>query len=138
MNIWTNGFFVLGLPGENGRTFHETVEFAKQLNLDSASFFIASPYPKTRLLELCEEKGYVPSHLDFTKLRIADAIIRTESFSPEDMVLLQKKAYKEFGRYFLKRELLHLNIVRRLLRIRSVNDLLLLYRLTVRFMERML
>lgn len=137
LNIWTNGFFILGFPGENSHTLYETIDFAKKLDLDSANFFIAAPYPKTRLLDICNEKGYIPPHIDFTKLRVSDAVISTESFSPADILSWQKKAYREFGRYFLRRELLDLNIIRRLIRIRSLNDLLLLYRLALRFFKRM-
>jgi anaerobic magnesium-protoporphyrin IX monomethyl ester cyclase len=136
-NIWTHGFFVIGFPGENAASFRETIDFAQKLNLDSANFFIAAPYPKTQLLEFCRENGYVPRDVDYTRLRVADAIIRTDQFSPADMVLWQQRAYREFGKYSLKREILHFNLLRRLLRVRSRNDFLFLYRLAMRFFKRM-
>lgn len=135
LNIWTHGFFIFGIPGENEKTFRETIDFAKGLNLDSSSFFIATPYPGTELLALCEEKGYLGQDFDLHKLRVADAIISTESFSPQDLIAWRRRGYQEFGRFFLKRELLHFNIVKRLFKIRSWNDIKLYYRLGIRFLK---
>ena len=135
LNIWTHGFFIFGFPGENEKTFRETINFAKWLDLDSSSFFIATPYPGTELLTLCEEKGYLGKDFDLNKLRVADASIRTESFSPEDLLVWRKRGYQEFNRYFLKRELLHFNMVRRLLKIRSQDEVKLFYRLGIRFLR---
>jgi len=135
LNIWAHGLFILGLPGENEKTFRETINFAKWLDLDSSSFFIATPFPGTELLALCEEKGYLEEDFDLNKLRITDASIRTESFSTEDLIVWRKRGYQEFKRYFFKRELLHLNMVRRLLRIRSLNEAKLFYRLWLRLLK---
>jgi magnesium-protoporphyrin IX monomethyl ester (oxidative) cyclase len=135
LNIWTHGFFIFGLPGENKKTFRETINFAKWLDLDTSSFFIAAPYPGTELLTLCEERGYLGKDFDRSKLRIADASIKTESFSPEDLIVWRKRGYREFQRYFLKRELLHFNMVRRLLKIRSLDEVKLFYRLGIRFLK---
>lgn len=135
LNIWTNGFFILGIPGENKETFRETIDFAKQLDLDSASFFIATPYPGTELLRFCKERKYLEDNFNVNKLRVTDASIRTESFSPEDLIVWRKKAYREFNIHFLKREFLHANMIKRLFKIRSVDDIRLFYRLGVRFFK---
>jgi len=135
LSIWAHGFFIFGFPGENETTFRETINFAKWLDLDSSSFFIATPYPGTELLTLCEEKGCLGKDFDLNKLRVADASIRTESFSPEDLIVWRKRGYREFGRYFLRRELLHFNMARRLLKIRSQDEVKLFYRLGIRFLK---
>jgi len=135
LNIWTNGFFILGIPGENKKTFQESIDLAKQLNLDSSSFFIATPLPGTELLTLCQEKEYLLKDFRTDKLTSVDALIGTESFSPEDVIIWQKKALREFGKCFLKRELLHLNMMKRLFRIRSWNNIKLFYRLGIRFFK---
>jgi len=136
LNIWTNGFFILGIPGESEATFRETIDFPKRLNLDSASFFIAAPFPGTELLQLCQEKSYLSEEFDPDKLRVIQGTIETESFSPESLMLWRKKAYREFGRYFLKRELLRFNMLKRVLRLRSWNDIRLFYRLGIRLFLR--
>lgn len=135
LNIWTHGFFIFGLPGEDEKTFRETINFAKWLDLDTSSFFIAVPYPGTELLTLCETKGYLGKEFDHNKLRVADASIQTESFSPEDLLVWRKRGYHELQRYFLKRELMRFNMVRRLLKIRSLDEVKLFYRLGIRFLE---
>ena len=114
----------------------ETIDFPKRLNLDSASFFIAAPFPGTELLQLCQEKSYLSKEFDPDKLRVIQGTIETESFSPESLILWRKKAYREFGRYFLKGELLRCNMLKRVLRIRSWNDIRLFYRLGIRLFLR--
>jgi len=136
LNIWTNGFFILGIPGESEATFRETIDFPKRLNLDSASFFIAAPFPGTELLQLCQEKSYLSKEFAPDKLRVIQGTIETESFSPESLMLWRKKAYREFGRYFLKRELLRFNMLKRVFRLRSWNDIRLFYRLGIRLFLR--
>ena len=56
-NILTLGHFVFGLPGETEKTIKDAIKFSKQLPLDFAMFYIATPYPGTRLYE--QEKKHI-------------------------------------------------------------------------------
>jgi radical SAM superfamily enzyme YgiQ (UPF0313 family) len=49
--IKTVGFFMFGLPGETIETMKETVEFAKELDLDYCSISMTTPYPGTKLFD---------------------------------------------------------------------------------------
>ncbi|MDO8647819.1 MAG: radical SAM protein [Candidatus Diapherotrites archaeon] len=49
--IKTVGFFMFGLPGETLETMKETVQFAKELDLDYCSISMTTPYPGTRLFD---------------------------------------------------------------------------------------
>ncbi len=97
LGIETTGSFIIGLPGETKETFRETIDFAKKLNLDKASFLAATPFPGTELYNLCKEKGYIPEDLEWTDLRtIGSAIISTENFTKEEVLRWQKIGYREF------------------------------------------
>ena len=51
------GFFIMGLPGETRESVKKTIDFAKTLDLDAASFAMAIPFPGTELYEIVKEKG---------------------------------------------------------------------------------
>lgn len=46
------GHFILGLPGETEETIRQTIEFARELPLSFAEFYIATPFPGTELYEV--------------------------------------------------------------------------------------
>jgi len=48
---------VIGSPGETQELMNETVEFIKKLPVDWTSFFVAYPYPGTRMTEILFERG---------------------------------------------------------------------------------
>lgn len=48
--------FMLGNVGETEETIKETIEYAKSLPLDNATFFITSPYPGTALYDVAKKK----------------------------------------------------------------------------------
>ncbi len=61
LGISIHGAFIMGLPGETKETIHETIEFAKRLDLNSIQASLASPYPGTEFYDLCKEKGWISS-----------------------------------------------------------------------------
>ncbi len=89
--IGVDGFFVIGMPGENRATIFDTIIFASKLDLDGAGFYSAQPYPGTELLKICEEKGYI-NIKDVRKLKTSSASIETSSLSKYELNLLQKIA----------------------------------------------
>lgn len=125
--IWMHGFFIIGLPEETIREIEDTLKFSREINLDSANFFIATPYPGTELYKTAVSQGYIKD-MDYEKLRTMDAILSTENFDPNKLLKLQKRAYKEFTQNLIKREINPINLVRRLSNIRSRDDLSFYYR----------
>jgi hopanoid biosynthesis associated radical SAM protein HpnJ len=61
LGLSIHGAFIMGLPGESRQTIAETIEFAKQLDLNSIQASIASPYPGTEFYDLCLENGWIAS-----------------------------------------------------------------------------
>lgn len=126
LGIWTHGFFIVGLPGETDTTLKKTIEFAKELDLDTADFFMATPYPGTTLYKNCVENGYIPENIDWSDLTPSNPIIKTELFSSEEVKRWHEMAYREFVKYRLHKEIKPISIVRRLYHIRSFDDIRLI------------
>jgi len=62
LGISIHGAFIMGLPGETRETIRDTIEYAKQLDLDSIQASLASPYPGTEFYKLCQENGWISSN----------------------------------------------------------------------------
>lgn len=92
--------FVIGFPGETWEQIRRTIAFAESLDLDLVNFHIATPLPKTRLMDLCLEHGFISSEeallSGYTK-----GIISTEEFTVTDLQIL--RAY-EWDRINFKSE----------------------------------
>lgn len=91
------GFFILGLPGETAETIKETVNFAKSLGLDYASFNIATPHPGTEFYDYLKENNllvesnwakYTPSY--------SIPVYKLKDLSREQLSDLVKKAFRSF------------------------------------------
>jgi len=54
-----HGCFMVGNPGENGKTFLKTIDLAMRLHIDSAQFFPLMVYPGTSAYAWAETKGYL-------------------------------------------------------------------------------
>lgn len=128
LGIWTHGFFVIGFPGESPESIRLTITFSKELDLDSANYFIATPYPGTPLYYLALSRGLLKRNLDLTKLRTMDAAADTEYFKAKELVRIQKEAYLEFAKHRLRREILEGDALRRASKARSVDDIMFLMR----------
>jgi anaerobic magnesium-protoporphyrin IX monomethyl ester cyclase len=89
------GFFILGFPGETKEDMNRTIEFAKELELDWAYFFIFSPLPETNIYKTCIEKGCMKES-DFDPLRsFHEPAIVTEEFDQEYLKELRETAIVE-------------------------------------------
>lgn len=54
--IRTHAHFMLGCPGETRKTIRETMEFAKKIGPDTATFGILTPYPGTEIFESIKDR----------------------------------------------------------------------------------
>jgi radical SAM superfamily enzyme YgiQ (UPF0313 family) len=61
LGLSIHGAFIMGLPGENKDTIRETIEFAKQMDLNSIQASLASPYPGTEFYTMAKEQGWIAS-----------------------------------------------------------------------------
>lgn len=97
--LLVHGCFMFGLPGETEETIRQTIEFAKELNPDTAQFFPLIPYPGTEAYEWAKKNNY---------LRVTDfsdwlddeghhnTILDLPNLSSEDLVKWCDIARKEY------------------------------------------
>lgn len=57
VGIQTVGYFIIGLPGDNLRTFINTVRFEKKLKLNHATYGMLIPYPHTEVWDDVNARG---------------------------------------------------------------------------------
>jgi radical SAM superfamily enzyme YgiQ (UPF0313 family) len=89
------GYFIIGLPGENEESIRQTIDLAKQLDLDFASFAIATPDVGTPLRREALQKGWMKPEED-----VFDStdfpVLETGNLSKEVVWELRSQAVKEF------------------------------------------
>jgi len=135
VGIWTHGFFVIGFPYETKEAIYETLRFAVESDLDFASFFIATPFPGTELLEIVKKEGLIENDLIWMKQNVSHTTLKTKFLTSEEINSLRRDLYVGF---FKGRILSFLNPRKsalRLKRIQSKEDLVLLSRLLSRLIQ---
>lgn len=119
VGIESRGLFIFGNLGENRKTMQNTIDFAKSLPLDTATFHIMIPMPKTELWEVIKKEGkFLDVGWEGYTAYSDGAFIHGE-VTPKLMSTMQKKAYREF---YLRPRF----VMRRFFRIRSINDIKLI------------
>jgi anaerobic magnesium-protoporphyrin IX monomethyl ester cyclase len=94
----TRGSFVIGLPGDSRKTIRETIEFAKRIDLDRASFNIFTPYPRTATVDDPDMSAkYTVLSTDWSQYtRHGNAVIELPDVSRDELIELQRIANMEF------------------------------------------
>ena len=90
---------MFGYIGETEDTIKDTIRFAKKLNTHVAAFFIASPFPGTRLYEEALEKGYLArdvSWLNYSPLSNVESVLNLPDLSRETIRKWHRKALKSY------------------------------------------
>ncbi len=94
-NIAIQAYFVLGLPGETEKSFSETVEYIKSLPLDESdeiNYFVATPYPGSRLWDEKEHFQIKIFEKKFTNYDCNHIIFETKELKKEKLEVLYKYA----------------------------------------------
>jgi len=99
VGLLVNGCFVLGLQGDTEETIRRTIEFAKELNPDTAQFYPIMVYPSTEAYGWAKENGYLTTN-DFSKWVTKEGLHTTTVSRPElsakRLVELCDEARREF------------------------------------------
>jgi radical SAM superfamily enzyme YgiQ (UPF0313 family) len=88
VNIPIQAYFVLGLPGETELSFQETVEFIKLLPFnsnDQINYFVATPYPGSRLWDERETFKLNIVERNYNKYDCQHIIFETEDLNLEKL-----------------------------------------------------
>jgi len=91
------GFFMMGYPGESESEILETIDFAKSLNIDKASFMFVMPLPGSKLWDMYKEKTEI-NWENFFYYRIVEGL---SDIPTQRLKKLQRRAMREF--YFRPR-----------------------------------
>lgn len=101
LGLTTEGFFLIGLPGETKTNMIETIRFAATSGLDRARLYVATPFPGSRLYDECIRDNLLVGDFDLSRLQVTlanlglrPAMIETEEFSAEDVLRLVKIGLK--------------------------------------------
>jgi len=123
--------FVIGLPTETEDNILETIDFARNLELDYASFSIAVPYPGTELYEIakrenritdCKWDSYIQT-IGFTK---KNPVYCPSGISEETLKRMQKYAFR---RFYLERK----RLLRKLFAMRHKDELVRVYNIITKY-----
>lgn len=117
-DIEVTGFFMVGLIGDTPATMRKTIDFAKELDVDLASFTICTPYPGTRLWEMVQAEGKLLSS-SFSDLHHTTGkarFIHPKAPAPEDVERAYIQAHRDF--YFRPKY-----VLRKVLAIRSFGQI---------------
>ncbi|MDY7036864.1 MAG: radical SAM protein [Thermodesulfobacteriota bacterium] len=88
MGIFTNGMFIIGIPGETKETVEESLDFALDARFDGISVAIATPFPGTRLYDECTTKGYLVER-DVGNYNLRESLISTPQLTAKELKALQ-------------------------------------------------
>ena len=98
LNILVNGCFMIGILNEDRENVRRTIEFAKELNSDTAQFLPLIAYPGTEVYKQAKERGLLIE--DYSAILDEHGYLMTnikrENLSPADVKELIDKAYKEY------------------------------------------
>lgn len=87
----TDAFFVVGFPGETKDQILRTFKFSRKLKVSNVNYYIATPYPGTRLYELCVKGGYLVADFKRNSLGVKKGVISTPEFTPVELEKLISK-----------------------------------------------
>lgn len=96
--IEMKGFFMLGLPGDTEKTMQETIDFAKELDVDIAAFSITIPFLGTEIYRQAIKDGELKpvSYNNYTPYDLNKLSFVTKGLTEKIIFDYQKKAYREF------------------------------------------
>ena len=81
--------FVFGFPGETWDQIRDTCRYAERLNVDIVNFHLATPLPKTELMEICLRGGYLKSEDSGELFGYTRGVIQTPDFNPMELQILR-------------------------------------------------
>ena len=91
-------FLVIGMPGETMAEIWQSFRFAASCGVYNPLVSIATPYPGTKLLEICQENGYLKKEFNLDDLFIRSFMIKTQCWDSDELegVLLKGNLYLKF------------------------------------------
>lgn len=106
-DIFPHGNFMIGYPTETQETIDRTIELARILDLEQASFSIVTPFPGTDLFHYCRKHGILKTDdwEQFNMFNPREGIIELDCLPGEELMNLYRKARYAFHFRHIKGEL---------------------------------
>ncbi len=129
LGIKVSGCFMIGMLGETKETIMDTINFAKELDLNFYGYSITTPLPGTELYRKSMISGLIP--LDGTSLKSWDFDVNvnlTKDCTDEDLRVFKYKAFKEFtlkkqfGEMYMINPIFISNLLKVVLRLRNKTE----------------
>lgn len=98
LGVMINGSFVFGMDGDGPEVFEQTVEWAVENGLETATFHIMTPYPDTALFKRMELQGRI-SHRDWYLYDTRHVVFQPAGMSPHELEDGYWRAYRDFYRW---------------------------------------
>jgi radical SAM superfamily enzyme YgiQ (UPF0313 family)/intein/homing endonuclease len=118
-DIEVNGCFMIGAPDETRESAIQTIEFAKELNPNTAQFSVLVPYPATHFYNWAKQNGFIVAK-DWTEWVDNNfeqaTVISYPQLSREEMTEFADRGLKEF---YLRKD----KIIELLFNIKSMADI---------------
>jgi radical SAM superfamily enzyme YgiQ (UPF0313 family) len=89
------GFFILGFPGETREDIEKTIEFAKELPLQRATFHSFIPLPGTEVWHQMEASGEL-ERVDWERYFFFSGAYVPQGLTREELISLRRKAFASF------------------------------------------
>ena len=93
------GSFMIGSPSETEQEIQETKKFIIENNLDGFGVSVTTPFPGTKLWEMCKQKEIIPEKIDWKKFNLNKLTFALNDIPKKRM----EKITKEFLELVLER-----------------------------------
>jgi anaerobic magnesium-protoporphyrin IX monomethyl ester cyclase len=99
--ILTHAFFLVGFPSETQEEVQATIDFSKEIEAHTASFFIVNPFKGTELADMVENQGGTAT-TDYQVSGYFDPRVADLKISEVDPAVLRKMVQKATRDFYLK------------------------------------
>lgn len=93
--LFINATFMIGLPQEDINSVKKTIELAKRLNPDYATFYAFTPLPGTVAFDFYNSNKLL-ARQDWALIDFQESTVKTEYLSSKEIEGLINQAYKQF------------------------------------------
>ena len=98
LGIMINGSFVFGLDGDDGDVFSQTVDWAVEVGITTATFHILTPYPGTQLFTDMAARNRIET-LNWDLYDTRHVVYHPSRLSPQELKRGYDWSYEEFYRW---------------------------------------
>jgi len=96
LGIRTLGTFIFGLPGEDKESCRRTIDFAKEIGADFASFNVLIPRMNTKIREEAIGRGWVDKEVKIMDQSGSFAVMGNDKISAAEIMELKDEAVRSF------------------------------------------